>query len=64
MRQAYIAEYPDPDTEIILFRAPYWNEEISAEFDRLANTRPAGAPLIQAWYYDKYQVTLMGAIKS
>lgn len=62
-RRAYIAEYPDPDTEVILFEDTYWSPRLSAQFDALVGDRPIGSPLIQAWYYDPYQTTCMGVIR-
>jgi len=61
-RKAYIAEYPDPDTEIILFSDSWWSETLRDEFNRLAASRAPGSAPIQAWYSDPYQVTLMGYI--
>ena len=61
-RRAYIAQYDADGNETILMRAPYWNADISAEFDRLAASARLGTPVIEGWYSDDYQVECMGRI--
>ena len=63
-RLAYIAEYSydwlaDIETETVLFRAPYWSPEISAEWDRLVSERKKGDKKLMGWYSDRNQVRLM-----
>ena len=62
MRGAYIAEYPDCETEIIIASDNYWSPELSRQFDEMIQTRPRGMCKVQAWYHDHEQVTLMGYI--
>ena len=64
MRRAYIAEYLDPDTEIILFRAGYWSPELSAQWGELCAERRLGAPMLQGWYVDDNQVNLIAERRS
>ena len=63
-RGAYIAQYPlkieangnKNLEEIVLVRTNYCSEEICKEWDILVKNRPAGAPMLQFWYHDKFEV--------
>lgn len=59
-RRAYIAEYPDDETECVLFTGEYWNDTLSNAFDRLcAQSNPHK---IMAWYCDSMSTVLLGVI--
>jgi hypothetical protein len=57
-RKAYVARYPDPDTEIILATDDYWTERMGLEFDKACLETNQ---LVQGWYSDDYQATCLAS---
>ena len=61
--RAYIARYSLNEEknnliEKILMEDAFVSQRLLDEFDRLAKVRKPNEPMLQLWYYNKYQVEL------
>jgi len=65
-RFAYVARYPLSDDgkdliEVIIARDSFWSPKLNAAFDEAVKNRRTSDPMVQGWYSDQDQATLIAS---